>query len=83
MNIFHKRQGQMEDYHVYFFTETINEFRHLLHDDAYKLIVIESLQWLVKAGLLTISAYVIMPNHIHLIWRIEKMNGKESPVGSE
>src|SRR5215218_2097329 len=82
MNIFHKRQGQVDDFHVYFYTETINEFHHLLHHDAYKLIVIESLQYLVKAGLVTIYAYVIMPNHIHLIWRIEKMNGKESPVGS-
>jgi REP element-mobilizing transposase RayT len=46
------------------------------------LIVIESLQYLVKAGLVTIYAYVIMPNHIHLIWRLEKMNGKENPAGS-
>ncbi|CAN5411566.1 hypothetical protein BH10BAC3_BH10BAC3_36690 [soil metagenome] len=42
MNIFHKRQGQVDDFHVYFYTETINEFHHLLHHDAYKLIVIES-----------------------------------------
>ena len=82
MNIFHKRQSQMDDFHVYFYTETISEFRHLLHHDEYRLIVIESLKYLVKAGLETIYGYVIMPNHIHLIWRVEKMNGKESPVGS-
>jgi REP element-mobilizing transposase RayT len=82
MHIFHKRQGQMDDFHVYFYTETIYEFHHLLQHDEYKLIVIESLQWLVKSGLVTIYAYVIMPNHIHLLWRVEKMNGKENPAGS-
>ncbi len=72
----------MDDFHVYFYTETINEFRHLLQHDEFKLIIIECLQYLVKAGLVTIYGYVIMPNHIHLIWRIEKMNGKENPSGS-
>ena len=27
-------------------------------------------------------AFVIMPNHIHLIWRINENNGKETPQGS-
>ena len=29
-----------------------------------------------------VLGYVIMPNHIHLIWRINEPNGKESPQGS-
>ena len=29
-----------------------------------------------------INGYVIMPNHIHLIWRVNEPNGKESPQGS-
>lgn len=27
-------------------------------------------------------SFVIMPNHIHLIWRINEMNGEESPHAS-
>ena len=27
-------------------------------------------------------AFVIMPNHIHLIWNMLDLNGKESPAGS-
>ena len=26
--------------------------------------------------------FVIMPNHMHLIWRIKELNGKETPQGS-
>lgn len=82
MNIFHKRQGQLDDFHVYFYTETIHEFRPLLREDEFKEIVVKSLQYLVKMELVTIYAYVIMPNHIHIIWRMEKMNGKENPASS-
>jgi putative transposase len=32
--------------------------------------------------LITIYGYAIMPNHIHLLWHIIALNGKESPSGS-
>ena len=41
------------------------------------MIVINSLQWLVQNELLKIYGYVIMPDHIHLMWEQLKMNGKE------
>lgn len=82
MNIFHKRQGQMDFYNSYFYTETIFNFAHLLADDNIKLIIINSLKYLVKQQLVDIYAFVIMPNHIHLIWNMLKMNGKESPATS-
>ena len=82
MNIFHKRQGQVELLQCYFYTETINGFKHLLIEDEFKMIVINSLKYLVDKGLVTIYGYVIMPNHIHLIWYINQTNGKESPSGS-
>lgn len=82
MNIFHKRQGQTFPSTCYFYTETINGFCFLLSDDRFKMIVIESLQYLVRNGLVVIYGYVIMPNHIHLIWDIKRLNGKESPSGS-
>ena len=82
MHIFHKRQGQMDFYNSYFYTDTICHFAHLLADDNLKLIVINSLQFLVKQQLVEIYGYVIMPNHIHLLWNMLKMNGNESPATS-
>src|SRR5918912_1154458 len=80
--MFHRRQGQMDLSACYFYTDTIYEFRHLLADDHLKMIVINSLQYLVKNNLAIIYAYVIMPNHIHLLWYILIKNGKESVAGS-
>ena len=79
MNIFHKRQGQMDFYNSFFYTQTICDFAQLLADDNLKLIIIKSLQYLVKQQLVEVNVYVIMPNHIHLIWNMLKDNGKESP----
>ena len=82
MNVFHKRQGQVAVNFCYFYTDTIFRFHHLLADDALKLEVISALQYLVQKELVTLYGFVIMPNHIHLLWYILKQNGKESPAGS-
>ena len=67
---------------VYFWTITINKWQQLLKSDENKMIVIESLQWLIKKALVKIYGYVIMPNHIHLMWEQLTMNGKEFPKNS-
>ena len=54
-----------------FFTATILEWKHLLADDKMKDIIINSLQFLVNDGRVIIYGFVIMPNHIHLIWQIQ------------
>jgi putative transposase len=54
-----------------FFTVTILEWKHLLEDDCMKDIIIESLRFLVKDGRVIVYGFVIMPNHIHLIWQIQ------------
>jgi putative transposase len=82
MNLFHKRQGQMYQDIPYFYTDTIHNFEYLLIDDNLKMIIIQSLKYFVSNGLIEVYAYVIMPNHIHLIWKLLKLNGKESPAGS-
>ena len=82
MNIFHKRQGQMGFQQAYFYTDTIHNFYPLLVDDTLKMVIINSWQNLVNRKLVEIYAYVIMPNHIHLIWQQNKLNGKETPKGS-
>ncbi len=47
------------------------DWKHLLKDDAYKQIIIDSLLFLKKEGSIVVNAFVIMPNHIHLIWQIQ------------
>jgi putative transposase len=37
---------------------------------------------LIENKKIKIHGYVIMPNHIHLLWQMLEMNGKESPAGS-
>jgi REP element-mobilizing transposase RayT len=82
MNTPYQRQGQMDFLQSYFYTDTICGFKHLLVDDALKLVVINSWKYLVDNKKIKIYAYVIMPNHIHLIWDMLETNGKESPAGS-
>ena len=72
----------MEIAQCYFYTDTIYGFKNLLYDDKLKLTLISSWQYLTENKLIEIYGYVIMPNHIHLLWNILQPNGKESPAGS-
>jgi len=72
----------MEIGEIFFFTATINGWRHLFQNDQYKKIILYSLNWLSSTGKLDVFAFVIMPNHIHLIWRANALNGKETVQGS-
>ncbi len=51
-------------------------------EDEYKNVIINSLSYLSGSGKIDVFAFVIMPNHIHLIWRIKEMNGKETSQGA-
>ena len=62
---------------IYFWTISINKLQNLLHTNDTNMIVINSLKWLVQNKLVRIHGYVIMSNHIHLLWKQLKMNGKE------
>ncbi len=59
----------LQNYHTEFLTATIFSWYHLLKDDSYKHIILDSFEWLVKEKKCTINAFVIMPNHFHLIWK--------------
>ena len=76
------RNSYTELNEVYFWTITIKDWIHLLKSDDYKLLIIDSLKWLCIRELVRIYGYVIMPNHIHLLWEQLKMNGKEFPKNS-
>jgi putative transposase len=47
------------------------EWKPLLTEDEYKDIIIKSLLFLKNEGSVVIYGFVIMPNHIHLIWQIQ------------
>jgi putative transposase len=67
---------------LYFFTSTIIDWKKLLAPDKYKDIIITSLKYLVEHQKIVVYGFVIMPNHIHLIWELLIMNGKEKPNAS-
>ena len=56
--------------HPQFFTTTILEWRHILKADAIKEIIINSLKFLVDNKRVIVYSFVIMPNHVHIIWKI-------------
>jgi putative transposase len=53
---------------VYFWTATIHKWLPLLENDFNKQIIVDSLKYLSDRELITVYAFVIMPNHIHLVW---------------
>jgi putative transposase len=67
---------------VFFWTATINQWQKLLWNDKYKDVIISSLEYLSNAGKIDVFAFIIMPNHLHLIWRTNELNGKETAQGS-
>jgi len=69
---------QLTQYYPQFLTATILEWKPLLKEDKYKDIIIESLRFLVKEKRVIIYAFVIMSNHIHLVWQIQAGNTKEN-----
>ena len=73
------RNSRMSIGEVYFWTSTIKDWKHLLNQDKYKTLIIDCLKELVDKQLIKVYAYVIMPNHIHLVWELLEKNGKEMP----
>jgi putative transposase len=78
----YKRKSYMDIGEIFFWTATINKWQWLLMDDRYKDVIISSLEYLSNEGKVDVFSFVIMPNHVHIIWRANEMNGKESPQGS-
>jgi len=76
------RNSHMEFDQVYFWTDTVKDWKPIFNYEDYKRIIVSSLKELVNRGNIAVYAFVIMPNHIHLLWEMKEMNGKESPVAS-
>ncbi len=71
------RNSKMFLNEVYFWTDTIKDWKLLLKEDKVKQVVIESWRTLVERKKIVIYGFVIMPNHLHVIWEMLSMNGKE------
>jgi putative transposase len=54
-----------------FFTATNLEWKNLLQLDDYKDIVIDSMRFIVRDKRVIIHGFVIMQNHIHIIWQMQ------------
>ena len=53
---------------IEFFTATCLHCQHLLADDKHKDIVVNSLKFLVNDGRIDLYGFVIMPNHMYILW---------------
>ena len=51
---------------IYFWTATIYHWLPLLEINFNKQLIVDSLKYLSEKELITVYAFVIMPNHIHL-----------------
>ncbi|GAA0878606.1 hypothetical protein GCM10009119_15740 [Algoriphagus jejuensis] len=76
------RNSHMEFDAVYFWTDTVKDWKCLLASDRYKEIVVKSWRELVSRGMVIVYGFVIMPNHLQVIWEMKEPNGKEMPHAS-
>ncbi len=60
----------LEHRYPIFFTATILNWQKLLAPQKYKILMLDSLRFLVEKNRIQVYAFVLMPNHIHLLWRI-------------
>ena len=60
-----------------FFTATNLEWKMLLKSNKYKDIIVESMRFIVNDNRVMIYGFVIMPNHIHIIWQMKAGRKRE------
>ncbi|MBN3583177.1 transposase [Algoriphagus aestuarii] len=72
----------MEFNSVYFWTDSIKGWISVLEQNKYKEIIISSWRELVSRGMVIVYGFVIMPNHLLVIWEMKQPNGKEMPHAS-
>jgi putative transposase len=78
----HKRNSFTSLNKIYFLTATIHNWLPLLDEGNNKQLIVDYLKKQSDEQLITVYGFVLMPNHFHLIWSQNKMNGKETPQGS-
>lgn len=76
------RNSRMAFGEVYFWTDTIHDWKRLLTPDSFRWIIIQCWQELVRRGQVIVYSFVIMPNHLHVVWEMCQPNGREMPHAS-
>jgi len=56
-----------------FFTDSIKGWYKLLEHDKYKDIIVNSLRFLVEDKRIKLYTFVIMSDHLHLIWQMQPL----------
>ena len=64
--------------HAEFVTVTCLEWNHILKEDRFKDIVIDSLRFLSDENRIYVYGFVIMSNHFHLIWQMQGDHSREN-----
>ena len=62
----------------HYFTATNVEWKKFLAKEKYKDIIIDSMRFLVHGKRVIIYAFVIMDNHIHIIWQLQPGKKREA-----
>lgn len=70
------RNSKMLLNEVYFWTSSIHKHQSLL-TSPFKEVIIQSLAYLSSKNKIKVYGFVLMPNHIHLLWEMIALNGKE------
>jgi putative transposase len=65
---------------LYFYTSTILKWKTLIKDFQLEPLILSSLSYLHSKKCIKVYGFVIMPNHLHMIWELLCNNGKESPA---
>jgi REP element-mobilizing transposase RayT len=63
----------MEEF-MLFFTASVQNWIPLLENDKYKKIIMDSLKFMTENKRIFLYGFVIMPNHIHLVWKMQEGN---------
>ncbi|MEM6830151.1 MAG: hypothetical protein AAF551_06515 [Bacteroidota bacterium] len=63
-----RRNSSMELKEVYFWTSTVKDWKNLFVQDKYKQLIIDQWRSLTQKELIIVYGFVIMPNHLHVIW---------------
>jgi REP element-mobilizing transposase RayT len=71
----HHRKSHTAIGEIYFWAATIHKWMYLMDDDSNKKLIVDYIKKPSDEGLIKVYAFVIMPNHIHLIWQQHKLNG--------
>jgi putative transposase len=64
--------------YIQFFTAVCTDWLPLLKNDECKDVIIRALKYRVKTNEVGVAGFVIMPNHIHIIWRMGAETKREN-----